>query len=100
VSNDLTFGGAEAVMTRDKGTANSVQGFVSSETVVSKNITALATSFVFSVYEYISFSLTSVVNTVVWIKVAGVWRAAILNNNVSATWKQDKTFTKVSGTWK
>jgi hypothetical protein len=38
--------------------------------------------------------------TIVWINVSGVWRAAILNNNVLATWKQDKTFIKVSGTWK
>jgi hypothetical protein len=101
VSNDLTFGGAEAVMTRDKGTANSVQGFVSSETVVSKNITALATSFVFSVYEYISFSLTSAVNTVVWIKVAGVWKqTAGVFIKVAGTWKNATTFVKESGTWK
>lgn len=38
--------------------------------------------------------------TIVWINVSGVWRAGMLNNNVLATWKQDKTFIKVSGTWK
>lgn len=100
MSYQLTFGGGEAILIRDKGTANAVQGFVSNEIVVIKNVTALATTFIFSLLNYIQFSLSGLTGTIVWINVSGVWRAAILNNNVLATWKQDKTFIKVSGTWK
>ncbi len=100
MSYQLTFGGGETILIRDKGTANAVQGFVSNEVVVIKNITALATTFIFSLLNYIQFSLSGLTGTIVWRNVSGVWRAGMLNNNVSGTWKQDKTFIKVSGNWK
>lgn len=98
MSFQLTFGGGETLLVRDKGSTNAVQGFVSDETVVSKNITALPTNFFFQLLEYIQIPLS--VGTIVWIKVSGVWRQATSFIKVSGTWKQATPFIKVSGTWR
>lgn len=36
----------------------------------------------------------------VWLKVAGVWKQAIMYTKVAGTWKTATAFTKISGTWK
>ena len=100
MSLQLTFGGAEAVLVRDTGTANAVQGFVSEEIVVSKNVTALPTNFLFQLYEYIQAPLVSITGTVAWIKVSGIWKQAIVWLNVGGIWKQTTPFIKVGGVWK
>jgi len=38
--------------------------------------------------------------TIVWIKVAGVWKQATVFLNVSGTWKTATPKIKVSGIWK
>jgi hypothetical protein len=63
VSYQLTFGGGEAILIRDKGTANAVQGFVETDIVVSKNNTALTTSFLFDLDEYIQLAIQANVVT-------------------------------------
>jgi hypothetical protein len=63
VSYQLTFGGGEAILIRDKGTANAVQGFVETDIVVSKNDTALTTSFLFDLDEYIQLAIQASVVT-------------------------------------
>jgi hypothetical protein len=101
MSFQLTFGGGEALIVRDKGTANAVQGFVSSEIVVTKNVTALATNFLFQLIEYVQFALTAAPSgTIVWLKVAGVWKQTIPWLNVIGTWKQPAPFYNDNGTWK
>lgn len=101
MSLQLTFGGGETLLVRDKGTANAVQGFVSRESVVIKNVTALATSFVFQIIEYVQFALTTApANTIVWLKVAGVWKQTTGFINVSGTWKTLTGFYNDNGTWK
>lgn len=100
MSLQLTFGGGETVLVRDKGTANNVQGFVSEETVVSKNVTALPTNFIFQLYDYVQAPLISIINTKVWIKVSGIWKESITWIKVNGTWKQSTPFIKVNGTWK
>jgi hypothetical protein len=42
----------------------------------------------------------STANTIVWIKVGGVWRQATVFIKVGGVWKQATPFIKVSGTWK
>ena len=98
MSFQLTFGGGEAVLVRDTGTANAVQGFVSDETVVSKNVTALPTTFIFQLLEYIQIPLS--VGTIVWIKVSGVWKQAIPWIKVGGVWKQATPMIKIGGVWK
>jgi hypothetical protein len=101
MSNDLTFGGAEAIMIRDKGTANSVQGFVSRESVVIKNVTALATSFVFQLIEYIQFVISAApAVTIAHLNVSGVWKQLVVWRNVLGVWKQSTANINVTGTWK
>ena len=97
MSYQLTFGGGEAVLVRDTGTANPVQGFVSSEVVVSRNVTALPTSVLFTLIGYIQAPFN--VGTIVWEKVAGVWKQLIVWIKVAGIWKQSTPFTKVGGTW-
>ena len=63
MSYQLTFGGGEAILIRDKGTANAVQGFVETDIVVSKNNTALTTSFLFDLDEYIQLAIQANVVT-------------------------------------
>lgn len=98
MSYQLTFGGGETILARDKGSANAVQGFVSEETVVSKNITALPTTFIFQLLEYIQIPLST--GTKTWLKVSGIWKQATTWIKVSGVWKQTTPFIKVSGTWK
>lgn len=100
MSLQLTFGGGEAIMVRDTGTANAVQGFVSDETVVSKNVTALPTTFIFQLLEYIQFSYASAIVTKVWIKVAGIWKEAIPWIRVNGVWKTAVPYIKVNDIWK
>lgn len=101
MSYQLTFGGGEALLVRDKGTANAVQGFVSRESVVIKNVTALATSFIFQLIEYVQFVLTAApTGTIIWLNVAGVWKQATGWLNVGGTWKQSSPFYNDNGTWK
>ena len=87
-------------MVRDTGTANAVQGFVSDETVVSKNIIALPTTFIFQLLEYIQIPLISISGTTVWVKAIGTWRQAVVWVKVSGTWKQASLYVKVTGTWR
>jgi hypothetical protein len=100
MSFQLTFGGGEAVIVKDKGIVNTVQGFVSDETVVSKNIMALPTTFIFQLYDYKQAPLISIVNIKVWIKVSGIWKESIIWIKVNEIWKQSTSFIKVSGIWK
>jgi hypothetical protein len=100
MSYQLTFGGGEPLLVRNKGNANAVKGFVSKETVVSKNVTALATTFIFSLYEYVSLKLVASNVTIAWVKVAGIWKQAVVWIKVSGTWKTATPYIKVSGTWK
>lgn len=39
-------------------------------------------------------------NSIVWIKVAGVWKQIIVWFNVSGVWKQTTPFIKITGIWK
>lgn len=96
----LTLGGGEIMLVRDTGTPNAVQGFVSEDTVVSRNATALPTNFLFQAYEYIQFSLTNITGTKFWIKISGVWEEAIAWIKVGGVWKQSTPFIKISGTWR
>lgn len=100
MSYQLTFGGAEALLVRDKGTANAVQGFVSKESVVIKNVTALATNFLFQLIEYVQLVIAAPSGTIVWLNVAGIWKQTIEWLNVSGTWKAPTTFYNDNGTWK
>lgn len=101
MSYQLTFGGGEALLVRDVGSSNAVQGFVSRESVVIKNITALATSFIFQLIEYIQFALTAApTGTIAWVNVAGVWKQTTKWLNVGGTWKDSTAFYNDSGTWK
>jgi hypothetical protein len=101
VSYQLTFGGGEALLVKDTGTANAVQGFVSRESVVAKNITALATSFIFQLIEYIQFVISAPpVGTITWFNVAGVWKQTTDWLNVAGVWKQADGKINVTGTWK
>lgn len=98
MSYQLTFGGGEIILVRDKGSANAVQGFVNEETVVSKNIIALPTTFIFQLLEYIQIPLF--IGTKIWLKVSGVWKETITWIKVSGVWKQTTPYIKVGGTWK
>ena len=101
MSYQLTFGGGEALLVRDTGTANAVQGFVSRESVVIKNVTALATSFIFQLIEYIQFVISAPpAGTITWLNVAGVWKQTTEWLNVGGTWKDSTAFYNDSGTWK
>lgn len=101
MSYQLTFGGGETLIVRDKGTANAVQGFVSSESVVIKNVTALATTFLFQLIEYVQIVIAIVPSgTIIWTKVAGVWKTTTVFTKVSGIWKTATPFIKISGTWK
>jgi hypothetical protein len=102
VSLQLTFGGGETLLVRDKGTANAVQGFVSSESVVIKNVTALATTFLFQLIEYVQIVISGVPpsGAIIWIKIAGVWKTTTAFIKVSGVWKTSTPFIKISGTWK
>lgn len=100
MSLQLTFGGSEAVLVRNTGIANAVQGFVSDETVISKNVTALPTTFIFQLLEYIQIPLINVSGTIIWIKVSGVWKQATSFIKVGGVWKQAIPFTKNNGIWK
>jgi hypothetical protein len=40
------------------------------------------------------------INTVVWLKVAGVWKQSTAFLKVTGTWKTTTPYIKVSGTWK
>lgn len=100
MSLQLTFGGGEVMLVRDTGTPNAVQGFVSEETVVSRNVTALPTNFLFQKYEYVQFSFTDILGTKFWIKVSGVWKEAIPWIKVSGVWKEAIAWIKVAGTWR
>lgn len=95
MSYRLTFGGGEAVLVRDTGTANPVQGFVSNEVVVSRNVTALPMSVLFTLIGYIQAGLSNRL----WIKIAGVWKQATTWIKVAGVWKQATPFIKVGGTW-
>lgn len=100
MSFQLTFGGGETLFVKNKGTANAVQGFVSSETVVSGNITALPTNFLFQLYSYIQIPLNPLTANIVWIKVSGVWKQATVWIKESGVWKTATPNIKVSGQWK
>lgn len=118
MSYQLTFGGGETLLVRDKGTANAVQGFVSNEIVVSKNNTALPTTFEFELLEYIQLAIVtptttttstttttttapppSNIATITWRKDAGVWKRTLTFVKVTGTWKNNKPFVKISGFW-
>lgn len=96
MSYQLTFGGSEAVLVRDKGTANAVQGFVSQETAVSGNTTALPTTFAFEFAQ----SVQLLIGTKIWLKVSSVWKETIPWIKDSGVWKQSTPYIKVGGTWK
>lgn len=98
MSFQLTAGGGEILFIRDKGTPNTVQGFISEETVVSKNTTELTTNFLFQLYEYIQYPLST--GTIIWLKVAGVWKQTIVWIKVAGIWKQGTTYFKVNDEWK
>jgi hypothetical protein len=102
MANNLNFGGGTVILIRNKGTANAVQGFVARETVVSKNITALATNFVFQLIEYVQFVIAAAppAGTIVWLNVLGVWKQTTEWLNVAGTWKTPTTFYNDNGTWK
>jgi hypothetical protein len=102
MSFQLTFGGGETLIVRDKGTSNAVQGFVSSESVVIKNVIALATNFLFQLIEYVQLVIAGAppAGTIVWLNVSGVWKQTIEWLNVSGTWKTPTTFYNDNGTWK
>lgn len=53
MSYQLTFGGSSAVLVRDTGTVAPVQGFVSKETTLSANATALPSTFIIELYDYV-----------------------------------------------
>jgi hypothetical protein len=98
MSYQLTFGGGEAVLVRDTGTANPVQGFVSAEVVVSKNVTALPTNVVFTLIGLIQAPLSA--GNQMWFKVAGTWKEVITWLNAGGVWKQTNPQENVSGTWR
>lgn len=99
MSNPLEFGGAPVVIVRDKGTPNAVSGFVTTEITITDNDTALPTSFELESGDA-SASLTLQTNTLVWIKVSGVWKLATPYIKVAGVWKQATPYVKVSGTWR
>jgi hypothetical protein len=99
MANNLHFGGSSVILIRDKGTTNTVTGFVSTETVVSKNVTALATNFVFLLSEYITFTITTATSTIAWIKVGGIWKQTTVWIKESGVWKTATPYVKVLGQW-
>lgn len=100
MSLQLTFDGGEVIMKRDLGSPGMIQGFVSEEIVVNKNDTPLATNFFFQTQKFVQFSLASLENTQVWIKVAGVWRQAKAWIKVAGVWKEATPWIKISGNWR
>lgn len=97
MSLQLTFGGGETILVRDKGTANAVQGFVTSEITLGANDAALPSTFIFQLYQA---PLVAFVGSKFWIKISGTWREAITWIKVSGVWKQATPFIKDAGTWK
>jgi hypothetical protein len=98
MSLQLTFGGGEILLVRDKGTANVVQGFVSREVTVSKNIVQLPTTFIFQLYGYIQIPLSEAAKF--WVKVSSTWRAATAYVKISGAWKTVTPHIKITGNWK
>ena len=43
---------------------------------------------------------TSSVSSILWIKVAGVWKQAVTWIKISGVWKTTTPYIKVSGVWK
>jgi hypothetical protein len=102
MANNLNFGGAPVILIRNKGTANAVKGFVARETVVSKNVTALVTNFLFQLVEYVQFVIAAAppTGTIAWLNVSGVWKQLVVWLNVSGTWKTTTPNYNDGGTWK
>lgn len=40
------------------------------------------------------------INTIVWLKVSGVWKQTTVYLKVTGTWKNTTPYIKVSGNWK
>jgi hypothetical protein len=100
MSLQLTFGGGEVRLVRDVGTASAVQGFRTAEITICKNTTALATTFIFQAFNFTQFLKGVVTNTIIWLKVLGVWKQTTPFIKVSGVWKQATPFIKINGTWK
>lgn len=44
--------------------------------------------------------IVAAAGTIVWLKVAGVWKQATAWTKVAGTWKTTTPYIKISGTWK
>ena len=100
MSLQLTFDGGEVIMKRDLGSPNSVQGFVSNEITLGANENQLETNILFQSTEFVQFQLLEIINTIVWLKVSGVWKQTTPYIKVGGIWKEATPYIKIGGTWR
>ena len=100
MSLQLTFNGGEVIMRRDLGSPNSVQGFITDQITLGANDTQLQTEFLFQSTESVQLSLLELLNTIVWLKVSGVWKQTTPFIKISGVWKEATPFIKIGGSWR